>query len=337
MTMKHMPTLRLFALVMALMLVLSGGILTALAAEDLYTQWEYLPKTQGLTAHYPDGTVSPLYTPLDDLSSRVRSFRYQRFFYENPVTYGDSLVTVESPAYASDFLYLDFSDPLTPPVRLATREGWETLRRLYTEGEISYYRLISGADYQASVNVLLLNELKTLDTTGAASYTLFELRDLHRYEIFGMEEEGYYGVLLGYVFETEEGLFYADASDLPDSCFGEDASLLPKTTSSLELVPLTNDLSDQLYECVSDLSLRSVRYDYETEMEMDLTFDNTSRGLAYALVILLGVVLPIAPIVLGFVLAHKTTGKKRWHLLAGMGIAWLVLGLLLLILLISIG
>lgn len=335
--MKHIQPLRLFTLLMALTLVLSCGMLTALAEDDLYTQWEYMSNTRGLTAHYPDGTDSSLYTPLSDLSSRVRCFRYHRFFYENRAIYGDSAVTVESPEYASDFLYLDFSDPLTPPIRLATREGWETLRRLYTEADISYYRLVSGADYQATLNALLLSKLKGLDSTEAVSHTLFELRDLTRYEIFGMEEEGYYGVLLGYVFETEDGLFFADATDLPDSCFGEDASLLPKTTASLELVPLTKDLSDQLYQCVSDLSFRSVSYDYEEEMDIAPNIGDSSRGLAFALVILLGILLPVAPIVLGFILAHKTAGKKRWHLLAGMGIAWMILGILLLILLISIG
>ena len=63
------------------------------------------------------------------------------------------------------------------------------------------------------------------------------------------------------------------------------------------------------------------------------TPDSTTKGMTYATVIILGLVLPIAPITLGLCLPHskKLGYKKRWYLLTALGGAWLVLGALVLI------
>jgi hypothetical protein len=326
---NHHPFLRGLLLALSLMLALSGSMLTAFAQDDFYTTWEYVSSTGGIDATFPDGSTIA-YTPAENLTNRIRAFRFNRFYYENPVEYGKLRITVEAPAYASDFLYLDKED-----LHLASREGQKTLRKLSSGEGVSRYIISMGSAYTATLSSLLLNDLSELDPSSATTYTLFELKDLNRYEIFGMEAGNYYGVLLGYVFETEEGLFYADVSDLPDSCFSANAELLPKTTNTLSLVPLTQEVSDAFYKRVGDLSLTTPVYKYEPEISTNKV-EGGYLGITYATVILLGILLPVAPIVAGFIAAHKTS-RKRWRLLSFLGIPWLILGIVLLVLLIIAG
>lgn len=326
---NHHPFLRGLLLALSLMLALSGSMLTAFAQDDFYTTWEYVSSTGGIDATFPDGSTIA-YTPAENLTNRIRAFRFNRFYYENPVEYGKLRITVEAPAYASDFLYLDKED-----LHLASREGQKTLRKLSSGEGVSRYIISMGSAYTATVSSLLLDDLSELDPSSATTCTLFELKDVNRYEIFGMEAGNCYGVLLGYVFETEEGLFYADVSDLPDSCFSANAELLPKTTNTLRLVPLTQEVSDAFYKRVGDLSLTTPVYKYEPEISTNKV-EGGYLGMAYATVILLGLLLPVAPTVVGFVLAHKTAHRKRWHLLSILGILWMILGAALLVMLICV-
>ena len=326
---NHHPFLRGLLLALSLMLALSGSMLTAFAQDDFYTTWEYVSSTGGIDATFPDGSTIA-YTPAENLTNRIRAFRFNRFYYENPVEYGKLRITVEAPAYDSDFLYLDKED-----LHLATADGQKTLRKLSSGEDVSRYIICMGSAYTATISSRLLSDLSELDPSSATTHTLFELKDVNRYEIFGMENSNYYGVLLGYVFETEEGLFYADASDLPDSCLSVNAELLPKTTNTLSLIPLTQEVSDSFYNRVGDLSLTTPVYKYESEISIN-TEESGYVGMAYATVILLGILLPVAPMVAGFVLARKTGQRKRWHLLSILGILWMILGLALLVLLICI-
>ena len=326
---NHHPFLRGLLLALSLMLALSGSMLTAFAQDDFYTTWEYVSSTGGIDATFPDGSTIA-YTPAENLTNRIRAFRFNRFYYENPVEYGKLRITVEAPAYDSDFLYLDKED-----LHLATADGQKTLRKLSSGEGVSRYIICMGSAYTATISSRLLSDLSELDPSSATTHTLFELKDVNRYEIFGMENSNYYGVLLGYVFETEEGLFYADVSDLPDSCLSVNAELLPKTTNTLSLIPLTQEVSDSFYDRVGDLSLTTPVYKYESEISIN-TEESGYVGMAYATVILLGILLPVAPMVVGFVLARKTGQRKRWHLLSILGILWMILGLALLVLLICI-
>jgi hypothetical protein len=52
----NLYALRLLSLLIALSLVLGGGALTVSADDDRYTQWEYDPATDTLTALYPNGS-----------------------------------------------------------------------------------------------------------------------------------------------------------------------------------------------------------------------------------------------------------------------------------------
>ena len=68
----------------------------------------------------------------------------------------------------------------------------------------------------------------------------------------------------------------------------------------------------------------------------DLSDEDLPVGLVYFTIAFLGIIAPIAPLVLGLCLPHsaKQGYKKRWYLLAYLGGAWMVMGVVLLVVMI---
>ena len=219
--------------------------------------------------------------------------------------------------------YIDHGD------LMATKEGHTKLAALGRGQGMTYYRIHASDSYYAYFDEALLTALRTAPVKNTVSYTLFELKDLHRYEIFGLEGGlSWYGYLEAYIFETEDGLYYATARSIPDSCFGTDAELMPKTTESILLIPLDEELTEQVYSSIANLQNHYPSYDSEEDY-LENTYDpeDAVRGITLATVIILGIVCPIAPITLGLCLPHaKNLGrKKRWYLLTAAGGLWLAL------------
>lgn len=328
----NLYALRLLSLLIALSLVLGGGALTVSADDDRYTQWEYDPATDTLTALYPNG-ISDVFTQIGELSNRIRYMPSVHYNYHNDADMGGGSMSVSAPSFMSRYAVLGDG------TALATKEGHEELANMLKGTVNNGHRICAdgSSDYYCSASLSLLTDLRTLDDSQAVSYTLFDLRDIHRYEIFGMSNGGWYGVLLGYIFETQDGLFFADPADLPDNCFSDNAKLLPKTTETLSLIPLTEELTETVYERVAEVTLHHDSYHSESSFVED-SFEQATTGLIYTTIIILGILVPIAPIVLGLCLPHsKGLGyKKRWYLLTALGGAWMLLGILLLILMITV-
>lgn len=325
---KPLSFFRLPALLLALILLLTAGALTATAADDNYTTWEYDTATGILTATYPTGRTAD-FTRVGDLSNRLRCMPTVEYSYRNSARMDSDRLSVTASYFMANYIKLDDG------TQMATKKGHQELAEMVS-GEIhNGYRIYAGdsTSYYYSMSQNTLAALEALDGTGSVSYTLFELKDVHRYEIFGMSEGSWYGILLGYIFETEDGLFYADPRDLPENCLSSNAELLPKTTVSLSLTPLDEELTEIVYGLVTEISYHRHTYNSESSYDLENSIEEATVGLIFTSVIVLGILVPIAPIVLGLCLPHsKRLGrKKRWYLLAGLGFGWMALGLLLLV------
>lgn len=327
--MKHLQILRLLTLAMALSLLLTGSLLPIAAEDTVHTVWSYNAADGTVTALFPDGD-SLTYAPLPKLSNRLRFLGKVYYEYEGHLRMDGELCSVSAPYRKSDIIQLDNK------MSMATKAGAEKLERLADGGDVQGYRLYASDGYYATMYRDTWYDLDDLSADSAQSHTLFDLKDVNRYEIMGVEEEGWYGVIQGYVFETEEGLFYASARPLPDNCFGSGAELLPKTTTSLLLIPLDEDMTEEVYGVISNLDLHTNTYHSESDSEIDV--GDSIRGLVIASVIILGILCPIAPITLGLCLPHaKGLGqKKRWYVLTAAGGLWLSMGILLLVLLCTV-
>jgi hypothetical protein len=341
--MKKLHFIRPLACLLALALLLSACLLPAAAEDDtLYTYWFSTDSLNTVTAQFPDGDTKT-YSPVTNLSARVRVFCREQFSYAENFRAGGELYSVVSPAYKSDFIMLDDGVGYVYPhdnIHMATKEGQTLLAALGKGQSIDSYRIHASDSYYAYFDETLLGALRIAPAGQAVSYTLFELKDLQRYEIFGLlADNAWYGYLEGYVFETEDGLFYASARSLPDSCFGEDAELLPKTTERMLLIPLDEELSEEVYGRILHLENHYNTYRSEDDESSDIfDYDETVRGLTLATVIILGIVCPIAPVTLGLCLPHaRNLGKKkRWYVLTAAGGVWLAMGILLLVLMCTV-
>ena len=139
---------------------------------------------------------------------------------------------------------------------------------------------------------------------------------------------------MAFIFEMDGGLYYASALGLSDDCFDSDGDLQPKSGVTLSLYPLDESTSDTAYDVIGDLTFYYPNYKYESGSSLgSVTSDDTLVVSAMASVVILGILLPAAPISLGLCFPHskKMGRKKRWYLLAILGGAWLALGIFTLV------
>ena len=305
------------------------------AAEDAsYTVWTYDAGKDALIADY--GSSKETYTPVGTLPDRIRFVGLDFFIYADSTSHGES---VRAPYYKSRYVMLGDG------TALATESGHRELEKLAKGALLADLRLYASTGYYTAISKTFFENLANADDSGAVSRTLFDLRDVQCYEILSLADGDWYGTPLGYVFETEEGLFFADARELSDDCFGSDATLLPKTTATLSLIPLSDNLEEQVYNKIFDVEIHFTSYEYEKDYNADYDLDDIFGGvsdahedLMFATVIILGILLPIAPLAVGLSLPHsrKLGYKKRWYLLAILGAAWMVLGFLVLLLMLLV-
>ncbi len=334
-TEKYTFILRSLTLLLALALMLGCASLTAFAQDEAdteaspYVTWTHSGPLKG---YDPTTEKTYSYSVVQSISSRLRFMPDRYYQYANPANMLDTDYTVTAPYHFSEFLLLDDG------TLMATNSGKKTLTNLPTyRGGFTSYRLVDGSMY-STVSEDSFRRIANTYGKQRQEHTLFSLREATYYTVLGFDEDGWFGVPVAFIFEMEDGLYYADATRLTDDCFDEEGGLRPKSGVTLGLYPLDEEVTDEAYDLIKEISFQIPTYTYEDGSSMlgDLlgTPDSATTGMMYATVITLGLVLPIAPITLGLCLPHskKMGYKKRWYLLTAMGGAWFLLGLLVLIL-----
>ena len=325
--------LRALTLLLALLLTLSCASLPAMAetetqAEDsLYMTWFYAPSTSVVNGHDPRTDTDYRYSPVTMMSTRIFFLPDNYFQYANTVEKHGKEQEITAPGFGSDFIVVDEQ-------LMATNEGKKYLTSLakaksnFTEYRIKFNSLTGymSEGFYDSIK-------KTNGATGEER-SLFSLRDETCYTILGFGQDRWFGVPVAFIYELEDGLYFASALNLGEDCYDENGELLPKNNTYLSLYPLSEDLTSEAYRIINKISYRLPNYTYEAR---DSFWDNEDEGnitLAMVSTVILGIMLPIAPITLGLCLPHssKMGRKKRWYLLAALGAAWLLLGILILVL-----
>lgn len=346
---KYTVLPRCFPLLLALTLMVTAAVLPAVAAEPAYTLWTYVKTTDTLVAAFPDGDEL-LYTHYE-FGHRLRYGGLHGLQYENGVSMNGTDYTIYSNGYGESILVLKNSDGGI--LVYVTEEGREILDGLFAEREPASVALHFNEGnlhkYQR-LSPRLLRDLRdmreyTLEHEGESAVetltdTLYGLRYAPRYELWEDAEGGFISAVHAYLFDLDGELYYLDVFDLPDSAFDMEGGLIPSESVTVTLYRLPDDMQENTY---IDIYSASNVYDsvdlerYLNAYENIFTGDNdTPVGFVYFTIALLGIALPIAPIVLGLCLPHsqKQGYSKRWYLLTWMGGAWMLLGILLLVLMI---
>lgn len=337
MTHTHRQILRALTLMLALAMLLSLSALPAYAEAadtqeaESYMTWQYSASISMVYGVDPETNTSYRYGEVTMLSPRVQ-FKPNAFFqYANMVELADgSITTITSPAFGSDFILLGNG------TLMATNAGKKYLAELATARYgFSEYRLVSDS-LVSYVDEEFYQNLQDSLGLECERLSLFSLRNMTYYTILGFDECGWFGVPVAFIFEMEDGLYFASASHLDESCYDEEGKLQPKSNTNLSLYPLPEEMTDEAYDHIRDLTFRIPSYTYEDGSSFmgNHLSGEASKSDIYATVIVAGLLLPIAPITLGLCLSRseKLGRKRRWYLLSALGAAWLVLGLGILIL-----
>lgn len=333
-TKTYAMILRALSFLLALILALGGASLSVLAEAETdaetstYMTWAYFPSTSMVNGHDPQTDTLYRYSPVTMMSARIRFMPNGYFQYANTVEMEDGMeATVLSPGFGSDFIVVNGT-------LMATNAGKQYLNSLakYKSG-FTEYRLVSDS-LSAYVGEGFYTALKNTDGAVSEKHSLFDLRNTPCYTILGFDQDRWFGVPVAFIYEMEDGLYYASALNLGEDCYDKDGELLPKSNTYLNLYPLSEEMTSEAYRAIRNVNFRLPHYTYESKSS--LMGEPAEGGVAIAVVsiAILGILLPAAPISLGLCLprSQKMGYKKRWYLLAALGGAWLVLGILVLIL-----
>ncbi len=333
----YMTFARALILLLALSLLLGATALPAGAIEsetafEKYVTWEYFPSTQFINGKDPvTGEIYRL-SPITTMSPRIQFMPNQFYHYANKVSVGGISTSLRAPGHGTDFVMLDDGTVM------ASNAGKKFLNKQasYGRGFFSEYRLTDGSLY----STITEDSMKLIaNTYGKSSElirrTLFELRNIEPYVVLGFMEDGWFGVPVAYIYELEDGLYFADPTRLADDCFDGEGKLRPKSGVSLSLYPLDEEQTDEAYDGIRRIGYKSSYHSYEDpSQQVGFMSGVPSAAETYASVVMLGIVVPVAPITVGLCLprSEQMGRKKRWYFLAILGGAWMVLGILTLVL-----
>ncbi len=325
-----------------------------------YAKFTYNSSTGTITAHYPahpgtahdtDQTLTYAPHPAESTDSWNRLTllsRDTRYAYYNNLTIGGSVYTINSPAYADDLLFVrNQSDNTLIPfftesgiARLnALLEGTSPKEHLFRTHNGSYgtYNAVTSQQVPSTWTKLLAELDHVTETDHTLTRTLRDLRFEKPAVLYALGESAWTAFPLYYVFEWEETTYILPADTLEDGCFSSNGELDTTRADSVTLYAVNETVSDCLSRLRTAASPENSDIDvtYESQdvyLETDVNYD----VLIIPSVVFSGILLPIAPIAVGFALgfSKKRPHRRRWRWLGILGCTWLVLGVLLLLLMI---
>ena len=342
--MKYVVLPRALVLLLAMSLMLVASVLPAAAAsEKVYTEWTYDQTNQTLTATFPNGDTRVYHRV--EANANLRFDPESTFQYNQTATVdGESYVVYaaeekgESLALAAgDDTYLFF----------ATEERLAELDELSSDrkakgASLSYVELDYLRHYDLDSGFLRrISNAQEQKLTETVTDTLYGLRYAPRYEVWLYDEDDFLAVNSGFIFDLAGELYFISLLDLPASALDGEGKLLPSESVTVTLQRLPEDLESAAFRAVSYASSSGGWFYTEYEggylgglLDPNFGLDaNVPVGLVYFTIAFLGIVVPIAPLVLGLTLPHsqKQGYSKRWYLLAYLSGAWMLMGVVLLV------
>ena len=215
------------------------------------------------------------------------------------------------------------------------------------------YRDIGKSDYRhceldnkGSFLESMVKLTKASDTETVTD-TLYGLRYAPRYELWLYDDDTMIAVNYGFLFNLMGELYYLPVRGLPATALDKNGELNPTEAVTVTLYRLPDDLME---DTIDDITNATYHYTYGVENEggylgglvdpdlgLGIGTEDVPAGLVYFTIALLGIIAPIAPLVLGLTLPHsrKQGYSKRWYLLAYLSGAWMVMGVVLLVAMIA--
>ncbi len=337
--MRYSVLPRMLALVFAFVLLLTAAVIPA-AAKDNYTEWDYDAATKTLTATFPNGKTEVYYRVEDSIHLRYDpAYDYE---YRNTATIDGHTYNVYNAEERGDVLAA--VNAAGEWVFFATEKRMKKVEALYTaQGSqvttVSFMQMDEYLHYD--MNKKFLRDLYELLTDPAAETltdTLHGLRYAPHYELWLYDQDEMIAVNRGFLFDLAGETYFIPVEDVPAAALDENGQILPKEGVTVTLYRVPDEWQEDTHTA---FSRASAHYMWGIESESGIGNDLMGGdpppvAFVYFTVAILGIALPVAPLVLGLCLPHsaKQGYKKRWYLLTILGGAWMLLGILVLVMMI---
>ena len=342
MNQKYSVLPRLLALVFALALLLALAVTPVAAAKGDFTEWVYDAAARTLTATFPDGSTE-VYCRVED-TIQLRYDPAYAFEYRNTVSIdghrydiyaaeegGDVLAALNA---AGEWIFFATEEEMKAVEDLYTREGTQVSALSFLrEDEYRHY-------YMDKKYLRVLYELPADAKAETLTDTLHGLRYAPRYELWLYDDNDMIAVNRGYLFDLAGDMYFIPAEALPAAALDENGQILPKESVTVTLYRVPAEWQQDSYNAVYRAS---THYLWGVESEAGyggglMGSEPAPVAFVYFTIAILGIAVPIAPLVLGLCLPHsaKQGYKKRWYLLTIFGGAWMLLGILVLVMMIVV-
>jgi hypothetical protein len=247
---------------------------------------------------------------------------YSYYEYANPTdTYADVV------SYEKDgaFVWLKKSTPTF----YATEAGAKSLDA-FLEGEVGKYRL-NDAEYPntSALTAETVDALEALTAAGKSKKTteVSALRNAERYDVTAHDKTDTVATVVGAVYHMDGVYYYLGYQGLGNQFFDADGNFSYRS-GSVELVPLDATLTETVEDAIDRLDYERVEYEYEgDEYDSSPLFGNKEDSISafWCATVFFGILLPIAPLVIGLVLPHsqKRGYPKYWYVLAITAALWI--------------
>lgn len=331
---------RLLTLVFALALLLTLAVTPVAAAKGDFTEWAYDAATRTLTATFPDGDTETYYRVEDTI--QLRYDPAYAFEYRNTVSIDGHRYDIYAAEEGGDVLAA--LNAAGEWIFFATEDEMKTVEDLYTWEDtqvsaLSFLREDEYRHYYMDKKYLrVLYELPSDAKAETLTDTLHGLRYAPRYELWLYDDDDMIAVNRGYLFDLAGDMYFIPAGDLPAAALDENGQILPKESVTVTLYRVPDEWQQDSYNAVYRAS---THYLWGVESEAGyggglMGSEPAPVAFVYFTIAILGIAVPIAPLVLGLCLPHsaKQGHKKRWYLLTIFGGAWMLLGILVLVMMI---
>lgn len=344
---KYAVLPRALVLLLALSLMLSIFVLPAAASEKVYTEWDYNKTSQTLTATFPDGTTEVYYRIEDNPNLRydpAYSYKYYNTIHLEGAyrkiyaahQFGDTLAITGADG---NWIFFATADRKTEVENMTTAvDSYDTTLSYRNIGESDYRHCKldkNGRFLESMVNLTTASDAETVTDT------LYGLRYAPRYELWLYDDDTMIAVNYGFLFDLMGELYYLPVNGLPAAAQDKNGELNPTEAVTVTLYRLPDDLME---DTIDDIPRATYHYTYGVENEggylgglvdpdLNINTEDTPVAFVYFTIAFLGIIIPIAPLVLGLTLPHsqKQGYSKRWYLLAYLGGAWMLMGVVLLV------
>ena len=331
--MKMNWKIRAFLMALSIVLLLPLLSLSVFAAEDEdgFVEWELSENDLVLTG---DGKKYYAYTPIGTIP--FYSEAKQVYIYANEVTFSKdgalgAVGTAEvcAPAPGSEFVWVNTR---SGSYLYATEVGTRQLNS-FLSGKSDHYFLRTAPYSSTKLEKETVDAMEKArkSSSGKKTVNVSELQACLVYDVIVYDETQTLVYDMGAVYKLSDGkYYYLHFLSLGNQYFDADGNFSYRN-GSVKLTVLSDSIAEEL-----DLVAEDSVYTETVNIWENENGDLIPASAFWVFYVLIGILLPIAPLVVGLILPHskKKGYPKYWYILSIIAAIWIFLAILLMILLI---